>query len=556
MRMAVLLPVCGGLLAAPAAAAPGYGMAPAIAGTPWVGQTLTVRPADWSDPGAAVTVSDEWQACDINGTCAPLGFGARYQVSSHDLGATIQVVETALAAGDGSATATAAAVGPVTYQAPSIRAGALPVISGVARPGETLTAGHGAWSPDPSAYSDQWRRCDATGAGCADIAGATGQTYTATPQDAGSTLQVREVAYDQSVAGAPADSSPTATVQASSDVSLTASPTHPSVNQPVTLSATVSSETAGTYPSGTVAFLAGGTVIAGCANVAVNGSGESVTVLCTTTLSAPSTGLAATFTAAAGSAVAGSTSPTVTLAVAPDVTSLTLHAIARVTAATRVVLTATVAPPPGLGGPRAPAGSVAFTDRGHPLAGCASRPVVKHVAACAVTWYLGGRHTIAAVYSGDADFRPSHAGPASVTVLPIPVRGRVTATMRWEFYFTPSYTTVMAMVLSGVPYGATIQLGCHGPGCPFTVHRQMINPPAACRGSRAAHCVTAGPVSLLATVANHQLAPGVQLTVMVAHPNDIGKYYSFTMRARSQPQVQINCLAPASPLPGRGCTLR
>ncbi len=47
------------------------------------------------------------------------------------------------------------------------------------------------WSgTEPIAYAYQWRRCDAVGDDCADIASATGQSYTLAPADVGSSVRV------------------------------------------------------------------------------------------------------------------------------------------------------------------------------------------------------------------------------------------------------------------------------------------------------------------------------------------------------------------------------
>ena len=49
-----------------------------------------------------------------------------------------------------------------------------PIISGVAKDGNTLTASSGTWtSSTPITYSYQWLRCDAKGLGCANIGGLT-----------------------------------------------------------------------------------------------------------------------------------------------------------------------------------------------------------------------------------------------------------------------------------------------------------------------------------------------------------------------------------------------
>lgn len=88
---------------------------------------------------------------------------------------------------------------------------AVPTITGTPTAGETLTAAAGAWSGSPTRFAYQWRRCDAVGAGCADIAGATGQTYVVGVADLGSTLRVAVTARN-TVASATATSAPTSVV--------------------------------------------------------------------------------------------------------------------------------------------------------------------------------------------------------------------------------------------------------------------------------------------------------------------------------------------------------
>jgi hypothetical protein len=51
-----------------------------------------------------------------------------------------------------------------------------------------LSAAVGTWSNTPGSFAYQWERCDPTGASCTAIAGATGESYTVTPTDSGSTL--------------------------------------------------------------------------------------------------------------------------------------------------------------------------------------------------------------------------------------------------------------------------------------------------------------------------------------------------------------------------------
>jgi hypothetical protein len=69
----------------------------------------------------------------------------------------------------------------------------LPAISGTAQAGQTLNASPGSWNGStPISYAYQWRRCGATGTGtgCADIVGATGQSYSVASADVGGTLRV------------------------------------------------------------------------------------------------------------------------------------------------------------------------------------------------------------------------------------------------------------------------------------------------------------------------------------------------------------------------------
>jgi hypothetical protein len=72
-----------------------------------------------------------------------------------------------------------------------IGAVAAPTIGGTAAQGQTLTADRGRWSGGPEQFTYQWKRCDALGANCVDVAAATGATYVVTPADAGFTLGVR-----------------------------------------------------------------------------------------------------------------------------------------------------------------------------------------------------------------------------------------------------------------------------------------------------------------------------------------------------------------------------
>lgn len=90
---------------------------------------------------------------------------------------------------------------------------AAPAIVGLAETGQTLTETPGSWTNSPTTTSTQWQRCNASGTGCAAIAGANGQKYTLTTSDVGSTVRVRETAQNADGAGSE-ESAPTAVVTA------------------------------------------------------------------------------------------------------------------------------------------------------------------------------------------------------------------------------------------------------------------------------------------------------------------------------------------------------
>ena len=65
-----------------------------------------------------------------------------------------------------------------------------PTITGTTQQGQTLNTSTGVWSGSPTGYAYEWRRCDAAGAGCVAIGGATSAGYTLTLADVGATLRV------------------------------------------------------------------------------------------------------------------------------------------------------------------------------------------------------------------------------------------------------------------------------------------------------------------------------------------------------------------------------
>ena len=71
-----------------------------------------------------------------------------------------------------------------------------PTITGTPVQGQTLTTSTGTFSMTPT-YTYAWQRCDAAGATCADIVGATAPTYVVTTEDVATTLRVTVTATNR-----------------------------------------------------------------------------------------------------------------------------------------------------------------------------------------------------------------------------------------------------------------------------------------------------------------------------------------------------------------------
>ncbi len=173
--------------------APAQSTAPTIVGAPTAGQTLAAVPGIWSG-GKPVRFSYQWQRCDAAGrNCAPIAgaISAGYVPEAADVGASLAVAVAATSA-QGAATATSSptAVVAAAGTKPGVRPAPLtqPAVSGTTTVGQTLLANVGTWSGSPTSFAYQWRRCDGSGANCADIPAATGTQYVLSPGDIGATI--------------------------------------------------------------------------------------------------------------------------------------------------------------------------------------------------------------------------------------------------------------------------------------------------------------------------------------------------------------------------------
>jgi Invasin, domain 3 len=122
----------------------------------------------------------------------------------------------------------------------------------------------------------------------------------------------------------------------------------------------------------------------------------------------------------------------------------------------------------------------------------------------------------------------------------------------WTFHYTPEYTMVRLLIVTGVPVGSRLLVGCHGRGCPFTKRLIVIGASAGC-GSKSHWCGTDRTIDLTRDFYRSRLRVRTQVTVIVTRPQWIGKYYAFTTRASRPPLVRLTCLAPGATQPGLGC---
>ncbi|MEY2472598.1 MAG: trimeric autotransporter adhesin [Actinomycetota bacterium] len=170
---------------------------PSITGTIGTGLVATADKGTWIN--APTAFAYQWQLCDNNagtvGTCTdiPGATGTTYTPSASDQGHFIQVVVTGSNIG-GQTSATSAAryvpPPPTNSVLPFIKNGAAVATGANVFEGDRLKAINGSWT-DVATFAYQWQKCDAAGDNCADIPGATHDTYAVGHDDIGGTLRVK-----------------------------------------------------------------------------------------------------------------------------------------------------------------------------------------------------------------------------------------------------------------------------------------------------------------------------------------------------------------------------
>ncbi|MGH2854953.1 MAG: hypothetical protein ACRDLF_12270 [Solirubrobacteraceae bacterium] len=149
-------------------------------------------------------------------------------------------------------------------------------------------------------------------------------------------------------------------------------------------------------------------------------------------------------------------------------------------------------------------------------------------------------------------------GSSSATSTASPVVGsQVEAAMTWTFGWTRRYTSVESLIVHEIPAGATVEVACHGRGCPpIPAHAARAASRRRCHGRRCKTAHATHPqteVNLTGLFKRRHLGVGARITVSIVEAGWVGKSYLFAMRTDRAPRIQIACLAPGASQPGRGC---
>lgn len=318
-------------------------------------------------------------------------------------------------------------------------------------------------------------------------------------------------------------------------------------NQSVTLVAAVAT---GGSPSGTITFYSRGVPIPNCGAQPVSPSNAAATCQTEFGASGSPQQLSAVFRPTTGSTTTGS-SGAMRLSVAPSwsTVSLAVPGSARVGKAT----TYTLAVAPGTAGPIAPTGSAQFFDSGRVIAACGNQAVIAGRATCTLAYKRAGSHVITARYDGDGNFTGATSGAKKITILPARILGKVAAQMQWSFYYTPTYTKVLVLLVKNVSPTATVTVTCRGSGCPYGARTTKVPKRMRCGRNGTSACPTSN-VDVSIPFRKRHLAVGAKIAIVVSRPNYIAKYYGFTMRARQGPATDVSCVAPGRVRPGVGCS--
>jgi Glycine rich protein len=409
-------------------------------------------------------------------------------------------------------------------------AGAAPSISGIAIQRQVLTEQHGTWAGGVTSYAYQWQRCDAGGASCVAIPGATTQTYALANADVGSTIRVQETAMTPDGGSAAATSAPSNVVQP-----LTPAPA-PTING-AAVQGQALTEVHGAWPASPAGFSyqwdrcdSGG---GGCVSIggAINQSyaltaadvGSTIRVLENVAYTDGNT------------ATAGSAPTSVVRSVAPPQAAIVGRANALV--GTTQTYRASVTDSQGV------PSSYRWTVNGHVVG---SHPTLSYA------FRRPGKQLILVQIADTA----GDTFAATQTVRVAYPRLNVRVSWNTNNSIPPSYSTFTSLVAHAVPTGVNIELSCTGK-CPFANRGLTVAATSRCHGKAcksAKHHAPPGSrdVDLTSLVSGERLPIGTTLTIRFTKKPYVGDIEVFTI-ASGGPAHRSECLAAGASKPGRGC---
>ena len=405
------------------------------------GQTITGNTGTFS---GATSTGYQWQRCNSAGLdCVDISgaTSSTYAMSSADAAGdrTLRFKEIGTNA-NGSADDVSIAT-TLIQSLPPVNT-TLPVISGTADAGDTLTTTNGTWtSSSPLSFTYRWRRC--SNGTCANIAGAVGSTYTLTPSDVGSTV---DVVVSATNTGGGSDANAVATGAVGGD----ATPTGPTPD--LQLTAASSSTTPGAGSDITLTY----TVYD---KNAIAATGVSVTVSLPTAV----TYSGSYVKQGTGCIASSGTQVICSLGSLAAATSTTLQVYAKVQSGAKQTITATASSPLG---DASPADNTALITLNGPVT---STPSTGSAAGKTITGVPVGLNGPEGTATADKTPPTSHALPSTAK------RGRV-ADLKFRIYDNSGYAKAVATVKRGakqvaraatgfgpVAYGTVYYVGWHVP---------------------------------------------------------------------------------------------
>jgi hypothetical protein len=165
---------------------------PRISGTVREGETLTATTGTWRSDAGQITYRFQWIRCSPRiSNCNPVSGATdnQYTLRSADVGRRL-LVNVSASNADGSRAESSDPTAVVARRGTAPASSSPPVISGTPTEGQTLSVSSGSWTGDqPFTFTYQWQRCNRDGGSCANIVGATQQSYKLGDADVTRTLR-------------------------------------------------------------------------------------------------------------------------------------------------------------------------------------------------------------------------------------------------------------------------------------------------------------------------------------------------------------------------------